>query len=150
MPRLRLVPAALALVLAGAVVLGGCASDEDIDQARFATDLQKRTDITDDQANCLTEKIYAEFDQGEVNRIYHAATEAEVGGDTLETLDGFNAECITGKATDTKGDPKSDEGSDDQGDAGSASTTSTTATTSSTTDDAASTTSTTAGPTGEG
>lgn len=98
--RLRLVPSAVALLVVGAVGLGACASDEDIDQAKFAADLRSRTGITEEQADCLVEKIYGEFDQSEVNRIYHAATEAEVGGETLEVLDGFNAECITAAPAD--------------------------------------------------
>lgn len=114
MPRLRLVPPAVALVLVGALGLGACASSDDIDQQQFTADLRERTDITEAQATCLTDKIYDEFDQAEVNRIYHAATEAEVGGDTLETLDGFNAECITDAGSSSS--DSSDEGSSDEGD----------------------------------
>ena len=96
----RAVVAAAALVL----LLAGCGGDEDISAEQFSTDLQERTGTipeTEEQvvppevADCFTEKVYDEFDQQEINRIYHAADEDELGNTTRDKLNEFNQACFT-------------------------------------------------------
>lgn len=105
--------------MAGALVLVlvGCGGDEDITASTFQEDLLARVNPTDEDADevmpeavaeCFTDKVFDEFDQAEINRIYHAADEDELGNETRDTLQAFNQQCYV-----------------EEGDAGSESTTTT-------------------------
>lgn len=95
----RRVLAAVAAGAAGIALLGGCGGETDIDQATFQSELQERTQRPEGVAQCLTERIYAEFDQGDVNRIYRAASEAEFTDDEREKLRVINEACLAKDAT---------------------------------------------------
>lgn len=88
-----------------AVSAAGCGGAEDVARSDFESDLRERTTVPQSVSECLTERIYDEFDQGEVNRIYRAATETELDADTKETLAGFNRECFEAEAAATPTDP---------------------------------------------
>ena len=45
-------------------------------------------------ATCLTDRIFEDYDQAEVNRIYRAATEDELGTERRDELDVLNQECF--------------------------------------------------------
>lgn len=54
-----------------ALGLGACSSDADdaapaVDRGEFAARLAERTDIAADQASCVTDEIYAQYDPEEV------------------------------------------------------------------------------------
>lgn len=97
-------PAPLVLALATALLLLGasaCGGTDPVDQETFQADLMERTNPEDGPevvpeavAACLTEKIYAEYDQAEVDRIYRAATQTELDEDVRDTLTRFNQECF--------------------------------------------------------
>jgi hypothetical protein len=91
----RLFFAAATVVALGAA---GCGGAEDVERSDFESDLRERTTVPQSVSECLTERIYDEFDQGEVNRIYRAATETELDADTKETLAGFNRACFEAEA----------------------------------------------------
>lgn len=86
--------AALAAGAAGLVALGGCGGETDIDRATFRAELQERTQRPEAVVECLTERIYDEFEQGDVNRIYRAASEAEFTDTEREQLRVINEECL--------------------------------------------------------
>jgi hypothetical protein len=95
-PRLlspRPLAAVAAVVLA--LALGACGQDEDVTAERFQADLVERTDITEEAAACLTDAIFEEYDQAEVNRIYRAATEDELGNERRDELVEINDRCLT-------------------------------------------------------
>jgi len=120
-PRLvssRLLVAALAVVVA--LAAGACASDDDVSRDTFEADLVKRTEIPDDVAACMTEAIFAEYDQAEINRIYRAATEDELGNERRDELAVINERCFAEAGTGE--DASSDEGSTTTADEGSTTT----------------------------
>jgi hypothetical protein len=92
------------LVVAAVVValaLGACAKDEDVTKADFKADLIERTKdsddepvLSDDVATCLTDAIFDEYDQAEINRIYRAATEDELGNERRDELVAINERCF--------------------------------------------------------
>ena len=104
-PTRRTAHAALGAAVALAVLLVGCGGDEDVTQEQFSTDLQERAGTIPDSegqqvvpaevADCFSEKIFTEWadDQAEINRIYHAADEDELGNETRDTLHAFNQQC---------------------------------------------------------
>lgn len=77
-----------------ALVATACGGDEDVARTRFSSDLRARTTVPEEVADCLTEAIYDEFDQPEINRIYRAASEDELTDETRQALDGFNRTCF--------------------------------------------------------
>jgi hypothetical protein len=76
---------------AGAV---GCSGDEDVVRADFEEKLVERTKIPDEAAACITERVYAEFDQDQINRIVQAATVNELPDGTEAALEVINRECL--------------------------------------------------------
>ncbi len=108
MPRL-LSPRPLAAVVAVVVALamGACTQDEDVTQERFESDLIERTrdadddpTITEDEAACITEAVFDSYDQSEINRIYRAATEDELGNERRDELVAINDRCLAQDATE--------------------------------------------------
>ncbi len=133
-PPHRAAARALAAAVVLVLVLVGCGGDEDVSAEQFQEDLLERVNPSDDDAEqvmpesvaaCFTEKIYDEFDQQEINRIYHAADEDELGNATRDTLNQFNQECFTaylesvqdggGEDVPAEGDTATTEAADDEG-----------------------------------
>jgi hypothetical protein len=85
------------------LIVAGCGGGGDISRDTFSSDLRERTTVPEDVASCLTERIYDQFDQGEVNEIYRAASEDELEDDTRETLSDINEACFT-EASDEAAD----------------------------------------------
>ena len=102
MPRL-VSPRSLVAVLAVVVALaaGACASDGDVSKEQFQADLQTRTDIADGPAACITEAIFHDYDQHEINRIYRAATEDELGNERRDELVAINERCFSSDSSDS-------------------------------------------------
>ena len=95
MPRLASPrPLAAALAVVAALALGACSDDGDVTKAQFQADLQERTEVPESVATCLTDRIFEDYDQAEVNRIYRAATEDELGTERRDELDVLNQECF--------------------------------------------------------
>ncbi|HEX7135874.1 MAG TPA: hypothetical protein VF228_25070 [Iamia sp.] len=101
MPRL-LSPRPLAAVVAVvvALALGACSQDEDVTKETFQEDLIERTTtddeptISDEAAACITDAIFDDYDQAEVNRIYTAATEDELTNERRDELVVINERCL--------------------------------------------------------
>ncbi|QYG93870.1 hypothetical protein HC251_16490 [Iamia sp. SCSIO 61187] len=87
-------PLAAALAVVAALALGACGEDGDVSKAQFQADLVERTEVPEDVAACLTDRIFEDYDQAEVNRIYRAATEDELGNERRDELDTLNQECF--------------------------------------------------------
>ncbi|WCO65939.1 hypothetical protein PO878_15660 [Iamia majanohamensis] len=94
----------LALALAVALVAAACGGASDVDQETFQADLLERVNtpaaeagqpepLPEDVAGCITERVYDEYDQGEVNRIYRAATPTELDEDVRDQLTLINQDC---------------------------------------------------------
>lgn len=96
----RLVIAAVAVAT---LALAACGGAEDVDQVTFSQELQERTNegqpvdepiVPAAVADCLATKVFDEFDQAEINRIYRAATQTELEEDVRAKLTTFNQECF--------------------------------------------------------
>lgn len=109
----------LALALAVALVAAACGGASDVDQETFQADLLERVNspaaeagepepLPEDVAACITERVYAEYDQGEVNRIYRAATQTELDEDVRASLNAINKDCF-----EELGPPVAEEGDGD-------------------------------------
>jgi len=92
-PLARLAGAAL---IALALVAAGCGGDEDVSRKTFADDFRERTTLPKRDATCITDAIYDEFGQAEINKIYRAGSEDELADDTREKLDEINQTCLAG------------------------------------------------------
>jgi hypothetical protein len=97
-----------------ALAAGACAPDDDVSKDTFRADLLERSKdddgkrtLTEDQAACLTDGIFEDYDQAEINRIYRAATEDELGSERRDELDKINKGCLP------EADSPADEGSTD-------------------------------------
>ncbi len=119
LPPVRPTRLLIAVVAAASLALAACGGAEDVDQATFSEELQERTNAEQPEdepivpaavADCLAEKVFAEFDQSEVNRIYRAATPTELEDDVRATLTTFNQECFQAELDATGGE---DIGGDD-------------------------------------
>ncbi len=92
----RLAPA---IVLAVLLVIAACGGTSDVDQETFSSQLLERTNqdeevVPEAVANCIAERVFGEFDQGEVNRIYRAATPTELDQSVRDSLTIINQECF--------------------------------------------------------
>lgn len=109
-PALRpLARAAAPLVLAvGALLVAGCGGADDVDRSTFQDDLEERTTIPAPVAECITDAVYDEFDQADVNDIYRAPTDDELrdelGEDAFSNLNEINQTCFTD--TEVEGEPE--------------------------------------------
>ncbi len=109
-PALRpLARAAAPLVLAvGALLVAGCGGPDDVDRSTFQDDLEERTTIPTPVAECITDAVYDEFDQGDVNDIYQAPTDDELrdqlGEDAFASLNDINQTCFT--ETEVEAEPE--------------------------------------------
>ena len=93
----------VAVVAVVALALGACAEAEDVSKTEFRADLQERTGVSEAVATCLTDAIYDEYDQDEVNRIYRAATEDELGNERRDELVAINDRCLAESGGDAEG-----------------------------------------------
>ena len=80
------VPAVLALGLAA------CGSD-DVSKDKFTSELQDEAGLTEAQATCVTDKLYDELDQGQINDLYEADDQEEAGEEAFSTLTEASTEC---------------------------------------------------------
>lgn len=95
---------ALSAVAIGALVLGAaaCGGDEDIEQSDFQEKLIERTAIPEPVAACITDRVYAEFEPDQIDRIVVAATIEELR-EAEEDLVAINAECKASYAEAAEG-----------------------------------------------
>lgn len=84
------------LVAAASLTLGAAAcGSSDIEQSKFASELQKKADLTRTQSTCVARKVYAEFDQSVINDLYSANAEEDLPKGVPETFRGFVRDCTT-------------------------------------------------------
>lgn len=89
-PTVRRAVAALA---AAALFLAACGSD-DVSESQFRDELVDQANLTEDQAECVTDKVFDEFDQGQINDIYTADTEEEAGEEEAARFTEIVGECV--------------------------------------------------------
>lgn len=81
-------PAALALGLAA------CGSD-DVSKDKFTSELEDKAGLSEAQATCVTDRIYDELDQDDINEIYEADTIEDADEAAVETFTTAATECAT-------------------------------------------------------
>lgn len=94
-------PLAAVVAVVVALALGACSQDEDVSRDTFREHLIERTTTDDDEptiseeaAACMTDAIFEDYDQPEINRIYRAATEDELGNERRDELIVINQRCL--------------------------------------------------------
>lgn len=86
----RRLAAALALVSLP-VALGACSSD-DVNRETFTSELRDKANLDGDVASCITERLYDELDQGDINDLYEAAPN-EAAPRAREVFEEASAQC---------------------------------------------------------
>ena len=105
MPRLLSPrPLAAVAVVVVALALGACSQDEDVSKEQFLEDFQERTEQSEEVSSCITDAIFDDYDQPEINRIYRAATEDELGNERRDELVAINDRCGLENPSDDEGD----------------------------------------------
>lgn len=99
-------PSLVAAALAAAALLASaaCGGDDDISRDTFRSDLEERTTIPEAVAECITDAVFEEYGQEDVNEIYRADDEEDLGEGRLATLNEINQRCW-GEAGSDDGDP---------------------------------------------
>lgn len=90
-PRVVLGFVASAALAIGLSACGG----SDVSKDKFTSELQDKASLTEDQATCVTDKIYDELDQGEINDLYEADDESELSGDAGEVFSTAVTDCVS-------------------------------------------------------
>lgn len=87
----------LGFVSAAALAIGliACGSS-DVPQAKFTSELQDKARLTEAQATCAADKVYADLDQGEINDLYSADDPSQVSGRAGDALTTAVTDCISG------------------------------------------------------
>ena len=104
-----------------ALALGACSQDDDVTKERFRADLIERTTtddeptISDDAASCITDAVFDDYDQHEINRIYTAATEDELGNERRDELVEINDRCLSEHPLDDTDSADGSDSSDGEG-----------------------------------
>jgi hypothetical protein len=81
-------PAALAL---GLVACGG----GDVSKDKFTSELEDKAQLTEAQATCVTDRLYDELDQDQINDIYEADTLEDADSEAFDVLTTATTECLT-------------------------------------------------------
>ncbi|HEU5150532.1 MAG TPA: hypothetical protein VFU19_08550 [Iamia sp.] len=87
---------AVGLVAPAALVLGlaACGSD-DVSKDKFTSELEDKAQLTEEQATCVTDRLYDELDQSEINDLYSADNLEDAGEESFDVLSSATADCIT-------------------------------------------------------
>lgn len=102
--------AAAALAAVALLASAACGGDDDVSRDTFRDDLQERTTIPEDVAGCITDGVFEAFGQEDVNEIYRAEDEDDLGEDRVATLNDINQRCW---AEDGSGGGDGSEGADE-------------------------------------
>lgn len=93
-PVLRRLAVGLAVPAVLALGLGACGSD-DVSKDKFTSELQDKANLTEAQATCVTDRIYDELDQDQINEIYEADTPDEADEEAFSVFTDAATECAT-------------------------------------------------------
>jgi hypothetical protein len=91
---LRRVTIGLAAPAVLALGLAACGSG-DVSKEKFTSDLQDEAGYTEAQATCVTDRLYDELEQDQINDLYEADTEEEAGAEGFEALTTAATDCAT-------------------------------------------------------
>ena len=91
---LRRLTIGLAAPVVLAIGLGACGAG-DVSKEKFTSELQDKASLTEAQATCVTDRLYDELDQEQINDLYGADTEEEAGAEAFETLTSATTDCAT-------------------------------------------------------
>lgn len=96
MPTTALRRLAVGFVAPAALAMGlvACGSD-DVSKDKFTSELQDKANLTEAQATCVTDRIYDELDQDEINEIYEADTVDDADEQAFEVFTNAATECAT-------------------------------------------------------
>ncbi len=92
-PALRRLAVGLVAPAVLALGLAACGSD-DVSKDKFTSELEDKSGLTEEQASCVADRLYEEFDQSEINDLYSADTEDEAPEGGLEAITTATEECL--------------------------------------------------------
>jgi len=106
------------VIVAAAATLGVAACGGGVSKDKFTSDLVEKAGLTEAQATCVTDKLYAELDQDSIDNVYEADKVEDVSAEERDALVSAVTSCATGgtsTGTDTTstGTDTTDTGSSD-------------------------------------
>ncbi len=86
------------LVLVVSLLLGASAcGSSDVKQDKFQSELVKKANLTEAQAKCVSDKVYDEFDQADINKLYEAEESKDLPAGTEQKFTKIITDCLTAK-----------------------------------------------------
>lgn len=92
------------VIAASATVLGAAACGGGVSKDKFTSELVKKAGLTEAQATCVTDKLYAELSQDEIDNLYKADKVEDTSEKERKTLTEAAVSCASpsgGSTTDT-------------------------------------------------
>ncbi len=83
------------LVVALLVSATSC-SASNVSKSKFESELRKKTQLTDKQATCVTDKTYSSLKQSEINNIYTAASTSDLNPGLENKFVKLLTNCVVG------------------------------------------------------
>ena len=88
---------AAAVLLVVSLTLGASAcSTSDVKQSKFQSELKDKSKLTDKQATCVTDAIYKQFSQKDINKLYTADTDADLPTGMGDKFTAIITKCVAG------------------------------------------------------
>lgn len=91
------------LIAASAALLGVSGCGGDVSKEKFTSELVKKASLTEAQATCVTDKLYAELNQDEINNLYGADKITDVSAKERDSLTKAVTGCAVGAGGTTTG-----------------------------------------------
>ncbi len=87
-----------ALALAAPLGLSACGGS-DISQDKLTSTLQSEAGLNEEQATCVSDDLFANLEQGDINDIYSADTPDDITPEANDTLNGAITRCASPSAS---------------------------------------------------
>lgn len=87
---------AVGLVAPAALVVGlaACGSS-DVSKEKFQSELEEQSQLTEEQAGCVVDRLYDELDQDQINEVYEADEDDTLSDEADAAATAALEECVT-------------------------------------------------------
>jgi hypothetical protein len=85
-----------ALLFAVALILATACGSSDVKADKFADALADKTKLSETEAKCVTDKVFADFDQSTINKLYTANDVSDIGKADAGKFEDIVKDCAKG------------------------------------------------------